>query len=77
MPENAAELDEDVRRGPERVAADAFVPGDVPDAAEDAACDGDDVAPDVPGNRKSFGGDALGGAGLECRGKWERASHYW
>src|SRR5579864_6280476 len=64
-----------MRGSPESVAADSFVPGNIPDAADDAASDGDDVAPDVPGDRKSFRGDAGGGAGLEGCGEWECAGH--
>src|SRR5271168_364201 len=60
---------------PERVAADAFVPGNVPDATENTARDGEDVAPDVPGDGKRLGGDAVGGAGLERCGKREGAGH--
>ena len=63
--ENAAELNQEMRGSPEGVAADALVPGNVPDTADRAASYGEDVAPDVPGDRKSFGGDALGCAGLE------------
>jgi hypothetical protein len=72
---NAAELDQDVGGSPEGVAADAFVPGDVPDAADNAASDGEEIAPDVPGDRKSSSGDALSGASPESRRKGESASH--
>src|SRR5579859_2112471 len=64
-----------MRGSPERVAADALVPGNVPNAADDAGRDSDDVAPDVPGDGERFGGDALSGADLERRGKWNRAGH--
>src|SRR5690348_16205519 len=62
---NATELDQDVGRSPESVAADAFVTGDVPDAADNAASDGEEIAPDIPGDRKGASGDALSGASRE------------
>ena len=33
---------------------DAFVPGDVPYAADAAAGDGDDAGPDIPGNTRGI-----------------------
>src|SRR5580692_7033656 len=64
-----------MRGSPKGVAAHAFVPGNVPDAADYTAGDGDDVAPNVPGDGESFCGDALGGTGLECCGEWESVGH--
>ena len=66
----------EVRGRPESVAADDFVPGNVPDAADDAAGDGDDVAPDVPGDGESFRGDALGSPRLQGCGEWEGVGHF-
>src|SRR5439155_27373795 len=58
--DDAAEVDQNVRRGPEAVAADALVPGDVPDAADAARGDGDHAGPDVPGDSGGLCARVLG-----------------
>jgi len=49
--QDAAQLNENVRRGPKGVAADALVPGNVPRAANYATDHRDKAGPYVPGDR--------------------------
>ena len=53
-------------RRPERIAADAFVPGDVPDTADAARRDRDRTRPDVPGNAGCGGRRELSPGGDLC-----------
>ena len=63
--QNAAELNSHVRRGPESVAPDAHVPGNVPVEAEDDGSYAEKAAPDVPGDGRA--GFVLGGGVGDCR----------
>src|SRR5580658_637368 len=55
--QDAAQIDQHVRRGPEGVAADALVPGDVPEAPYRSGGDRDYAGGDIPGDgRRAIGG---------------------
>ena len=59
--QDAAHVDGDVGRSPERIAPDGAVPGDVPLAADHGGGNAEDGTPDVPGySLNGFGGDGNG-----------------
>ena len=58
-----------MRGRPKGIAAHAFVPGNVPRAADGAGSDGDQAAPDIPGNALRRGDGLLVRARVERLGE--------